>query len=153
LKACAVLAQKEALGLVSALGGVDNISEQRLVLIQDVARLGLVLRAVMARFLQGDGDPELASRVASITSARRSSLVALGLERVAKELDLNTYQIQKAAENRAQATIDTDPDALPVDATPCASRGNGGDVPGGCTRSHPPAVVPNDSTDPADAGE
>ena len=70
LKGYAVLAQEEALSLISALGGLESISEQRLVLIQDAARLGLVLRAVLARFLQGDGEPELASRVATITSAR-----------------------------------------------------------------------------------
>ena len=58
LKGCAALAQEEALGLVNALGGEERISEQRMILVQDCVRLGLVLRAVMSRFLQGDGDPE-----------------------------------------------------------------------------------------------
>jgi hypothetical protein len=117
LKACAALAQEEALGLVSALGGIENISEQRMVLIQDTARLGLVLRAVVARFLQGDGDADLASKVGTLASARRASLQALGLERISKELDLTTYLAQKAAENRADGADGANgdnPDAQPA---------------------------------------
>ena len=64
----------------------------------------------MARFLQGDGDPELASRVASITGARRASLQALGLERASREIpDLRTYLEQREA--RASEPIGDDPDA------------------------------------------
>jgi hypothetical protein len=105
LKGYAVLAQEEALALVNALGGDSEVSTQRMLLIQDVARLGLVLRAVMGRFVQGDGDPELASRVASITSARRASLQALGLERISKEIDLTEHLARRDAENRAQEAI------------------------------------------------
>jgi len=125
LKACAVLAQEEALALTDALGGADALSEQRMVLIQDTARLGLVLRAVMARFLQGDGDPELASRVASITGARRASLQALGLDRVSKELDLQSY-LAEAAKDRADRPNSSDPDGSSAGAltpTPCSGSG------------------------------
>ena len=106
LKRHAQDAQVEALSLTAALGGVERISEQRLILIQDTARLGLVLRAVIARFLQGDGDPELASRVASIAGARRASLQALGLERAPQDVpSLDTYLRERdAAQDRREGT-------------------------------------------------
>ena len=111
LKGCAALAQEEALALTAALGGVERVSEQRLILIQDTARLGLVLRAVIARFLQGAGDPELASRVASIAGARRASLQALGLERVAKDApDLATYIAHRSAQDRPHDANGGEPD-------------------------------------------
>ena len=116
LKACAALAQEEALGLVNALGGVEHVSEQRMVLIQDTVRLGLVLRAVMVRFLQGDGDPELASKVGTLASARRASLQALGLERVAKEVDLPAYLERRASEEPTEATNGAAPDPSIEDA-------------------------------------
>jgi hypothetical protein len=154
LKGCAVLAQKEALGLVSALGGADNVSEQRMVLIQDVARLGLVLRAVVARFLQGDGDPELASRVATITSARRSSLQALGLERISKELDLAEYLKRKAAENSAQEPIGDEPEHCPAAESVRVAADEGDvlvteEVP----LTPPAAALNNDSNEPPTSGE
>jgi len=121
LKGYAVLAQEEALSLISALGGLENISEQRLVLIQDAARLGLVLRAVLARFLQGDGEPELASRVATITSARRQNLQALGLERLEKELDLHSYLRERALENASDRENAAEPDAASTDVADRAS--------------------------------
>jgi hypothetical protein len=126
LKHCAALAQEEALALTSALGGVDALSEQRLILIQDTARLGLVLRAVMARFLQGDGDPELASRVASITGARRASLQALGLERASREIDLAEYLKRKDAEDRVSDTNGDDHDTSSVQATSAPPARDGG---------------------------
>ena len=102
LRPYAVQAIEEADGLAQALGGVENVSPQRLALIQDATRVGLVMRAVLARFLQGDGDPELASKVATMASTRRALLSALGLERVQKELDLHTYIASKASEDAAQ---------------------------------------------------
>ena len=125
LKPYAALAQEEALALENALGGEGEVSEQRLLLIQDIGRLGLMLRAVVARFLQGDGDPELASRVASLASARRASLALLGLDRVARELDLAAY-LEQAAENRSGATNGGESDESPADAmidAPAATEG------------------------------
>ena len=137
LKGYAVLAQEEALSLISALGGLENISEQRLVLIQDTVRLGLVLRAVVARFLQGDGDADLASKVGTLSSARRSSLQALGLERVAKELDLGTYLAEKSPPTAAGAqpvaasgTEDAEDDSSSTDAEEVPSCASAGDAPG-----------------------
>lgn len=102
LKPYAVQTIEEADALALALGGAEHVSPQRLVLIQDCARVGLVMRAVLARFLQGDGDPELASKVATMASTRRALLSALGLERVEKELDLHAYIAAKASQDAAQ---------------------------------------------------
>lgn len=147
LKQSAVGTQEETLSIVAGLGGVENISEQRLVLVQDTARLGLVLRAVMARFLQGDGDPELASRVATITSARRQNLQALGLERVSKELDLQSYLAERAAagaQDRAEEEIAARSGTTPTDASEDASVDNES----GVLEVPPPASPPSPSTGP-----
>ena len=106
--------------------------------------------------------PTSSKPVATITSARRQNLQALGLERVSKELDLTTYLARKTADVESQATNgeQSDPQAvsdgevaaeanhatLPADGASRASRGNeGGELevsPG------PPAVVLNsDSTE------
>jgi hypothetical protein len=103
LKPYAVLAQEEGLALVSAQGGLENISEPRLVLIRDTVRLGIVLRALVAKFLQGEGDPEVASKIGTLVGARRASLQALGLERISRELDLQSYIAQRAAQDAAEA--------------------------------------------------
>ena len=70
----------------------------------------------MGRFVQGDGDPELASRVATLAGARRASLQALGLSRVAKEVTLSDYLNQRdASEDRARDANASDPDRAPAD--------------------------------------
>jgi hypothetical protein len=153
LKRAAVLAQEEGLALISAMGGLENVSEQRLVLIQDTVRLGLVLRAVVARFLQGDGDAELATKVGTLASARRSSLQALGLNRVAKEIDLTTYLREKASQSATESpqsgvsgTEDTEDDARAADVTHGASVRPGGGAPEQECSSPSPAAV-STSTD------
>lgn len=103
LRPYAAQAIEEADQLAQALGGVENLSPQRLVLIQDATRVGLVMRAMLARFLQGDGDPELASRIGTLVGARRTSLTALGLDRVSKEPDLAGYIASKAAQDHPGA--------------------------------------------------
>lgn len=104
LRPYAAQAIEEADAFAHGLGGIDAISAQRLALIQDASRVGLVLRAVVARFLQGEGDPELASKVGSLASTRRSLLTALGLERLEKEVDLTDYLERKATEDRSSET-------------------------------------------------
>src|SRR5262245_7084709 len=54
LRPYAALAVEEAAQLTQALGGESQISEQRLVLVQDLSRLGLLLRALVARIAQRD---------------------------------------------------------------------------------------------------
>jgi hypothetical protein len=101
------LAREEAYQLTEALGGPDAVSPQRRVLIDDLTAVGIVLRATLALFLQ-NGDPELASKVGTLAGARRASLQALGLDRVAKEIDLRDY-LEQAAENRAGDANGSDP--------------------------------------------
>ena len=95
------IAAEEAYELTEALGGLASVSPQRRAIIEDIVAVGIVLRATLARFLQ-TRDHELGSKVGTLASARRASLQALGLERVAKELDLSTYLAQKAAESAAE---------------------------------------------------
>lgn len=59
----ATLAVEEAFGLITALGGDDRVSEQRIALVQDVARAGLLMRALMAQMLQQDADRALPSHI------------------------------------------------------------------------------------------
>jgi hypothetical protein len=148
LRPYAAQAIEEADALARALGGTDAISEQRLVLLQDAARIGILIRALLARFLESGADGELATKIGTLVGTRRGLLASLGLERACKELSLHDYLAQKAeaSEDRAQGTNGDDPDTLPTSAASNAPRGNEGGVlevfPG------PPAVAPNtDSTE------
>ena len=89
------VAELENLELLDAIGG-DVASPQRKAILQDAVRVGMVLRAELARYLQGQ-DPDAGARVGSLATARRSSLVALGLDRLAQDVvDLQTYIDSKA---------------------------------------------------------
>lgn len=112
-------------------------------LVQDAARAGLVLRALMAKTLQGDDlDGDAISKICSLINSRRSNLVAIGIDRVSRELDIGAYVSQRDAENRAQATIDAQPEPVskPADAisttpttsgTPGSSRSGAAETNGG----------------------
>ena len=76
--------------LVAALGGPENISPQREILAADASRLGLVARALMRLFAQSES-PEVASRIATVLTARRATLAALGLDEHRAEHDLESY--------------------------------------------------------------
>lgn len=136
-------AEAECADVLEALGGADNVSAQRRVIVEDLARVGVVLRGTLAAYLRTE-DPELASKVGTLAAARRGLLVALGLERVSKELDLASYLEQRAAENRSGEANGGEPDTLPAGAAPNAPRGNGG----GALDASPghPAVVPDNAS-------
>lgn len=109
-------AEVEAERLLEALGGPDRASPQRRALVEDVARLGLVLRAELARYVQA-GDSDAAARVGTLANARRASLVALGLDRAAKPVpDLRTYLAEKAREKPPTSANGGDPDPEPAPA-------------------------------------
>jgi hypothetical protein len=92
------IAEQEASELFAALGGVGRVSEQKRILIEDLCAVGVALRGTLAAYLR-TSDSELASRIATLAGARRSSLAALGLERLEREvMDLQTYLCTKAAE-------------------------------------------------------
>jgi hypothetical protein len=96
----------EAVELAEALGGPENLSAQQRLVIEDLASVGIVLRATLAAFLQTPGgDSDLASRVGTLAGQRRSSVALLGLERVARDVaSLQDYAANRSAEDRAGAT-------------------------------------------------
>jgi hypothetical protein len=102
------IAEAEAVELSNALGEPGTISPQKRMLVEDVVSLGILFRALLAAFLQGTGSPEDASRVSGIAGQRRSSLLALGLERFERDVpDLRTYTAQRAADTAQAAPGET----------------------------------------------
>lgn len=150
-KRSAVLAQEKTLAIIAALGGADNISEQELLLAQDIGRLELVLSVVTMRFLQGDGDPELASRVATLTSARRQNLQALGLQRREKEVSLHDYIAQRAAENASGGANGDDPDTESTVASDSATMDEGGGQGRSCSADSAPVLTDSSTERPSGA--
>jgi hypothetical protein len=111
-------ARDEAADLIVAAGGPDRISPQRRALIEDTARLGLALRALLAGFIQGGAtDGELASRLSSLAGARRANLIAVGLDRFATDAPgLDEYLRRKGANGAGGAkgsAQDAEPEPAP----------------------------------------
>jgi hypothetical protein len=101
-------AHVEVADLIDALGGPDAVSPQRRALVHDACRVGLILRAELLRYIQtGEGDS--AARVGTLTGQRRATLQALGLDRVSREVDLNSYLREHAAE-KARRRANGEPD-------------------------------------------
>jgi hypothetical protein len=102
-------AHAEAQALHAALGGRENMTAQRAVILDDVVRVGVILRAELARYLQTQ-DPDAAGRVGTLATVRRSSLAAVGLDERRVEHDLGTYLASApSAQDGAGATIDAVP--------------------------------------------
>ena len=92
MRALLDLAANEVVELVDALGGVDQISPQRLRLIEDIGISGVLLGRELLAYID-DRDGDAASRVVSLINSRRSSLAQVGLDvRKADPLDINAYQ-------------------------------------------------------------
>jgi hypothetical protein len=91
MRSLLALAAREVTELVEALGGVDQVSPQRLRLIEDFGISGALLGRELLAYLD-DRDSEAASRVISLINSRRSSLTQIGLDahRV-DELDITGY--------------------------------------------------------------
>ena len=88
------------------------------------------MRALMAKVLQGDDpDGDAISKICSLINARRSNLVAIGLERCSITLDVGEYVAQKDAENRTGATIGPQSDPEPEDDEPRARHAGTGGAP------------------------
>jgi len=123
----------EAAALLLALGGTQNASPQRTIAAQDFGRLGAVLRGLLLRWAQTN-DPEVASRIATIASARRGLLALVGLDEHRTEKSLEEYLRERAAQTSAGAAIDAEavPQAAPAaEAAPCGdgTRDDGGQEP------------------------
>ncbi len=85
------LAANEVVELVDALGGVDQISPQRLRLIEDIGISGVLLGRELLAYID-DRDGDAAARVTALINSRRSSLAQVGLDvRKADELDVSSY--------------------------------------------------------------
>lgn len=89
-----LIAEDELRAIIYALGGPDNVTEQERAIAEDFSRVGIVLRAELSRYVGGDRDA--GKIVGQMASIRRQSLVALGLQRRAKELGLEDYIEAKA---------------------------------------------------------
>lgn len=95
------MAQRELDELVEALGG-DDCSPQRRIIAEDTARVGLVLRATLAHFVQS-ADGEAAARVGTLARARAASLAQIGLDPVSREESLTDYLARWSAEHETPA--------------------------------------------------
>jgi len=110
------LAERETAELVGALGGIDAVSPQRRILIEDLARMGLCLRGELARYMQ-TADGEAAGRVATIGRARAATLAQLGLDRFERDVpDLRTYTAQRAADTAKDRLSDAIATPADIDA-------------------------------------
>lgn len=138
------IAEQEAAEIITALGGPDDLTPQRRVIVEDLAAVGIALRAQLMLFLSG-AEGEHASRIGTLASVRRASLTALGLERREREIDLQAYLTQRTAENRSGATNANDPDPSSASACNAAPRGDEGGAPG--SLSCPPGRRPHTSPD------
>ncbi len=104
------------LGDLLADKGDGATAGERLVL-EDVARLGLLLRATFAAYLKAP-DVELAKTVSTLAGQRRASLAAVGLERRAREVTVAAVvaEIEAAAQDAPSGANGAAPDAEVEDA-------------------------------------
>ena len=110
----------EAREITEALGGVEAVTPQQRILVEDLCAVGIGLRTNLALFVQ-DADPELSSRIATLAGARRQSLLALGLGRFEKALDLASLLHQKSAESALCGTNGVQSGSRPMGASEDAS--------------------------------
>ena len=95
LKPLATEAERELASLLSDKGA--DVTEAERTLLEDTARLGLLLRAEFARYLQ-DQDQQAAVRVTALAGQRRSNLQAVGLERRARTVTVGSVVAEIEAE-------------------------------------------------------
>jgi hypothetical protein len=84
----------------NALGGLGTLSPQRQALLRDWCRLGVAVSLVAGRMLSKPDTAEageLASRLATLATARARILSLVGLDERREELDLPAYIAQRAA--------------------------------------------------------
>lgn len=104
LRLCAQRATEELAAWLDSLGGPDHVSPQRRSIAENASRISLLIHALVAQWLSGDADPELASRIGTLVGVHRASLVALGLDRVEHEVgDLRTYLATRSNQNASSS--------------------------------------------------
>lgn len=98
------IGKAEGRELMLALGGEDQVSPQKRILVEDLVACGIGLRGVLQLFVQSH-DPELASRIASLAGARRQILSLLGLDRFERTLDVTRgITVEWSSEDGSAAT-------------------------------------------------
>ncbi len=65
--------------LVDSFGGMDAMTPTMRAVVEDAVSVGVALRGELGRYLQ-TGDPDAASRVATLANTRRNSFSLLGLD-------------------------------------------------------------------------
>jgi hypothetical protein len=100
----------EVCALTQALGGEEHVSEQKALIVRDVARLGALLAGLTARALQREQlDLDEVARINALAGTRGRLLSVLGVERVAAPVpDLAAYLAAReaeSAEDRATGAI------------------------------------------------
>jgi len=94
-----------------ALGGLEKLSPQRQALLRDFCRLGVATSLVAGRMLSrpdGNEAGELASRLATLSTARARVLGMLGLDERHDELDLPAYLAKQKANGGVPGAPTTD---------------------------------------------
>lgn len=130
--------QAVALAVLAALGGEEQTTPQERLLLGDVGRLETLLGLLVRRALHaGDADiADLATKVATLVTARARLLGMLGLSERRVERDLAEYLRERSTQKPAGHAIDVAPVSEPA---PPDDRGAAADAAG-------ESDAPNDST-------
>jgi hypothetical protein len=140
LKPIVRASEEEMLDLVADLTGggtIEDLPAGKRLLLESAMQTVVASRALFAMFIE-TRDCELASRMATQATTLHRALVTLGLERVARELDLTTYLEQKAAQDRADAPNAAAPDPSIESTSKVANRDGEG-----AALSHPQGGAPH----------
>ena len=93
------MAQDELRGWIADLGGEEHVSAQERSVLDDAARLGVIVRAQILRFVRSDGkDRHAATSATTAVGARRASLEAVGLARRANLITIHGVVAEIEAE-------------------------------------------------------
>ncbi|MGH7177293.1 MAG: hypothetical protein ACREJC_07935 [Tepidisphaeraceae bacterium] len=84
------LADLELREWIADLGGEECVSSMQLALLEDAARIGILMRAQLIRCMQADDEhgvpKDAATSAAQCMSQRRAALSSVGLERKARDV-------------------------------------------------------------------
>ncbi len=88
--------------IIESFGGADPIPPTKRALIEDAVSVGIALRGELARYLQSR-DPDAASRVGTLTAARRQSFALIGVEPCKNEVPaLDAYLCTRAGDSHSR---------------------------------------------------
>jgi len=85
-------AEHEGLAVLEARGGADVVSPQVISMVRSHTRLGVAEEILTGLLLRNPDEPDLASRLATVATARARILQLVGLDRVQRDVpDLRSY--------------------------------------------------------------